>query len=305
MVYLPGTQIILIVDDEPINIKALHAVLGDEYNLVFATSGEMALEMACNDPQPDLILMDIVMPGLDGFDVCVQLKQDVRTRHIPVIFLTAKRETSEEAKGLELGAVDYVRKPFSPPIIRARIRNHLELKKNRDLLENLSATDGLTGIPNRRRFDEVFAQEWHRASRTSSPLSIIFADIDHFKNYNDTYGHVSGDDCLRSVARALRSSLSRPADFVARYGGEEFIALLPETAEHGCRYLAELFRVNVSELRIPHTASPVADHVTVSLGAATCISATSCDRSSLIKEADKQLYRAKSAGKNCVRSCLV
>ncbi len=219
MSHAPSNQTILIVDDEPINIKALQLVLGDEHNLVFATTGEMALEMAAQDPQPDLILMDIVMPGMDGFEVCERLKKDDRTRNIPVVFLTARWETSEEAKGLELGAVDYIRKPFSPPIIKARIRNHLELKKTRDLLENLSTLDGLTNIPNRRRFDEIFAHEWNRAVRNKSPLSLLFIDIDHFKNYNDCYGHLAGDDCLKAVARILQSSLGRAADFLARFGG--------------------------------------------------------------------------------------
>lgn len=295
-------QTILIVDDEPINIRALELVLGGEHNLVFATSGEMALEMAQNDPQPDLILMDIVMPGLDGFEVCDLLKKNVKTHNIPVVFLTARWETSEEARGLELGAVDYIRKPFSPPIIRARIRNHLELKKNRDLLENLSTLDGLTNIPNRRRFDEIFAHEWNRALRTRAPLSLLFIDIDHFKNYNDCYGHLSGDDCLKAVARVLQSSLGRPADFLARFGGEEFIILLPDTKESGCRHLAENIRKAVESLGIEHRDSPVADHVTVSVGAVTCVDVTQCDRSIILEHADRLLYKAKHEGRNCVRS---
>ena len=300
--HVPSNQTILIVDDEPINIKALQLVLGDEHNLVFATTGEMALEMAANDPQPDLILMDIVMPGLDGFEVCERLKNNARTRDIPVVFLTARWETSEEARGLELGAVDYIRKPFSPPIIKARIRNHLELKKTRDLLENLSTLDGLTNIPNRRRFDEIFAHEWNRAVRNKSPLSLLFIDIDHFKNYNDCYGHLAGDDCLKSVARILQSSLGRAADFLARFGGEEFIILLPDTRENGCRYLAEAIRNAVEKLNIEHKASPVADHITVSIGAVTCADVANCDRDQLLEHADRLLYQAKHEGRNRVTS---
>ncbi len=293
---------ILIVDDEPVNIKALELVLGEEHNLVYATTGEMALDMARSEPQPDLILMDIIMPGLDGFEVCAELKKDEKTRNIPVVFLTAKWETSEEAKGLELGAVDYIRKPFSPPIIRARIRNHLELKRNRDLLENLSTLDGLTNIPNRRRFDEIYIQEWNRALRTKSPLSLLFIDIDHFKNYNDLYGHMAGDDCLKAVARVLQSSLGRPADFLARFGGEEFIILLPDTSESGSLYLADGIRTALKALRIEHKASPVADHLTISIGAVTCNDVSLCDRSNLLEQADRMLYLAKHEGRDCVRS---
>lgn len=296
----PGNQTVLIVDDEPINIKALELVLGEEHNLVFATDGETALEMAQANPQPDLILMDIVMPGLDGFEVCARLKKNDKTRNIPVVFLTAKWETSEETRGLELGAVDYIRKPFSPPIIKARIRNHLELKKTRDLLQNLSTLDGLTNIPNRRRFDEIFSHEWNRALRTKTHLCLLFIDIDHFKNYNDFYGHLAGDDCLRAVARALQATLGRAADFLARYGGEEFIILLPDTTQSGCRHLAENIRQAVERLRIEHKASPVADHITVSVGAVTCTDVTQCDRALLVEHADKLLYQAKHEGRNRV-----
>lgn len=300
MPYSPASQTILIVDDEPVNIKALQAVLGDAYDLVFAITGEEALVMALEDPQPDLILMDIIMPGLDGFEVCARLKHDDRTKNIPVVFLTAKWETSEEARGLELGAVDYIRKPFSPPIIKARIRNHLELKKHRDLLENLSTLDGLTNIPNRRRFDEIYAQEWQRACRTNSSVSLLFIDIDHFKNFNDLYGHLTGDDCLKSVARVLQSSLGRPADFLARYGGEEFIILLPDTSPRGSQYLAENIRQTIDDLQLPHAASPIADHVTVSIGAVTCTTPAAYTRFALIEDADKALYRAKHEGRNTV-----
>lgn len=305
MDHLPSNQTILVVDDEPINIKALKTVLGNEHNLVFATNGEMALKMARTHPQPDLILMDVVMPGLDGYEVCRRLKAQSQTSHIPIVFLTAHWEAAEEAKGLELGAVDYIRKPFSPPIIRARIRNHLELKKIRDMLENLSALDGLTNIPNRRRFDEIYAQEWNRTLRNHTPLSLLFIDIDHFKNFNDLYGHLAGDDCLRSVARALQSSLGRTADFLARYGGEEFIVLLPDTGAGGCQHMAEIFRIAVEDLEIEHKASPVSNYVTVSIGGVTCIDVAQCDQAKLLDLADRLLYEAKHAGRNCVRTALV
>lgn len=305
MNHLPSHQTVLIVDDEPINIKALQSVLGDEYNLVFATDGEKALSMAQADPQPDLILMDIVMPGLDGYQVCEHLKANAKTKHIPVVFLTGKWETSEEAKGLELGAVDYIRKPFSPPIIRARIRNHLELKKTRDMLENLSALDGLTNIPNRRRFDQVYAHEWSRAARNNTELSLLFIDIDHFKNYNDLYGHLAGDDCLKTVARALQSALRRTADFLVRFGGEEFVILLPDTNAQGCHHLAEKIRTTIQDLHIEHQASPVARYVTISIGAVTCIDIAHCDRAMLLDHADRLLYQAKHEGRNRVCSAVL
>ena len=300
--YPDTKQTILIVDDEPINIRALQSTLGGEYNLLFATSGEMVLDMVKSGVQPDLILLDIIMPGMDGFEVCRRLKNDPKTQHIPLVFLTAKWETSEEAKGLEMGAVDYIRKPFSPPIIRARIRNHLELKRNRDLLENLSALDGLTNIPNRRRFDEVYEYEWSRAIRTQAPLSLLFIDIDHFKNYNDLYGHLAGDECLRSVARALQSSLGRTADFLARFGGEEFIILLPDTNERGCLHLARNILDAVNSLKLEHKASPVAEHVTVSIGGVCCADLDSCQRLQLLEKADRLLYKAKEGGRN--RACI-
>ena len=198
--------------------------------------------------------------------------------------------------------MDYIRKPFSPPIIRARIRNHLELKRNRDLLENLSTLDGLTNIPNRRRFDEIYIQEWNRALRTKSPLSLLFIDIDHFKNYNDLYGHMAGDDCLKTVSRLLQSSMGRPADFLARFGGEEFIILLPATRENGSLHLAANIRAALKKLHIEHKDSPVADYLTVSIGAVTCRDVTQCDRAKLLEHADKMLYLAKHEGRDCVRA---
>lgn len=301
MAHASTNQIVLIVDDEPLNIQALQSVLGGEHKLLFANSGEMALEMVRQSPQPDLILLDIVLPDMDGFQVCTKLKDDDKTRHIPIVFLTSKWEASEEARGLELGAVDYIRKPFSPPIIRARIRNHLELKKNRDLLKNLSSLDALTNIPNRRRFEEIFAHEWHRAARTKHPLSLLFIDIDHFKRYNDLYGHLAGDDCLKVVSRTLQSALGRTADFLARFGGEEFIILLPDTGESGCRHMAENIRSAVEGLRLAHGDSPVSPYVTVSIGAVTCANVLFCDRNMLLENADALLYKAKHEGRNCVR----
>jgi PleD family two-component response regulator len=217
-------QSVLIVDDMVSNIEILSGVLGSEYDVLFATSGKDALDIA-HDQTPDLILLDVVMPDMDGYEVCAKLKADEKTRDIPVIFVTAMDQEEDESKGLNAGVIDYITKPVRSSIVKARVRNHLELKRYRDLLKELSTVDGLTGIPNRRRFDEVLESEWRRARRNQTPLSLLLMDIDFFKAYNDHYGHVAGDDCLRQLAKGLAEIVRRPADLVARYGGEEFVLL--------------------------------------------------------------------------------
>lgn len=294
-------QTVLIVDDAPTNVEILSEVLDSEYEVLFAISGEDALNIAFEET-PDLILLDIVMPHMDGYEVCSRLKADSRTRAIPVIFVTAMDQEEDETKGLAMGAIDYLTKPIRPPIVRARVRNHLELKRYRDVLEQLTTTDGLTGISNRRRFDESLECEWSRARRSQKPLSLIMGDIDFFKAFNDHYGHLAGDDCLRQVARALASSVRRPADLVARYGGEEFACLLPETDASGAAWMAKHFLEIMKELNLPHAHSQVVDHVTLSMGVATVIplvGQASCD---LVRDADRLLYEAKQNGRNQFRS---
>ena len=196
---------------------------------LFATNGKEALRIAGSDRPPDLILLDVMMPQLDGYEICRRLKSEESTQNIPVIFVTVRDAVEDEARGLELGAIDYVTKPFNMPIVRARVRNHIELKRRGDDLEALSCLDGLTSIPNRRRFDEVLALEWRRSLRAETWLSLMMMDIDQFKAYNDHYGHPAGDSCIKQVARAIAGCLTRAGDFVARYGGEEFCAVLPES----------------------------------------------------------------------------
>jgi diguanylate cyclase (GGDEF)-like protein len=292
-------QTVLIVDDTPGNIKLLSAVLGHEQELLFATSSREALEIAWAQA-PDLILLDVMMPEMDGYEVCARLKAEPRTRSTPVIFVTAMSGDEDEAKGLEVGAIDYIAKPFSPPIVRARVRNHLELKRYRDFLVNLSATDGLTGIPNRRQFDEFLEREWRRAVRNQTPLSLIMMDIDFFKGYNDHYGHLAGDDCLRQVAQALATGARRPADLVARYGGEEFVCVLPETEAGGALQVAHQLWDKVNGLHLPHARSAVADHITLSLGVATMTPGVNQLPAEIIEWADAQLYVAKHRGRNQV-----
>jgi diguanylate cyclase (GGDEF)-like protein len=291
-------QKVLIVDDMPTNIKVLSDALREEYRLSAAVRGSEALEIAASDDPPDVILLDIMMPEMDGYQVLAKLKRDHRTKNIPVIFVTAKSQMDDEIRGLNLGAVDYITKPFYVPIVKARLKTHMELKRKSDLLERLALMDGLTSIPNRRKFDMHLHQEMRRLARSSLPLSVVMIDIDHFKSFNDSLGHGAGDECLRRVARALTVSLKRPGDLVARYGGEEFAAVLPETDLDGAMALAEAMRQAVEDLQIRHVESPVADHVTVSLGAASMVPDQETHPSDIVSAADGELYKAKRAGRN-------
>ncbi|WP_454020456.1 diguanylate cyclase [Azospirillum sp. Marseille-Q6669] len=292
---------ILVVDDIPSNVHVLSRILKDEHDIYFATDGAKALELA-QSRLPDLVLLDIMMPGMDGYEVCSRLKTDPITRDIPVIFISAKSEVEDETYGLEVGAIDFISKPISPPIVKARVRNHLLLKRQTDLLRTLSFADGLTGIANRRRFDEVLLREWRRCGRVQLPLSLIMLDVDQFKPYNDHYGHQAGDECLRAVAQLLAEQMMRPGDLIARYGGEEFVCLLPETDEDGAVQVAERLRETVANRRLPHAVSHVADHVTISLGVATARPTLDDTPDRLTQLADGLLYEAKRAGRNRVCS---
>lgn len=295
---------ILIVDDMTSNIQVLANALQDDYRIKVATTGERALEVAESSSPPDLILLDIMMPGLDGYQVCKQLKSDAKTSGIPIIFVTALSEVADEEKGLNLGAVDYITKPFHLPIVKARVRNHLSLKLKTDLLEKLSHVDGLTHIANRRHFDDVLRKEARRHHRSLKPISIIMIDIDYFKAFNDNFGHGLGDECLTQVANALRSVIQRPSDLLARYGGEEFAVILPETDEQGASKIAHDLHGAVEKLQFPHKYSQVADHVTISVGYATrqaeCDQAADETLQALLHNADCALYQAKQSGRNQV-----
>ncbi|HEV2678805.1 MAG TPA: diguanylate cyclase [Aliidongia sp.] len=291
---------ILIVDDAATNIEILNEVLGAEYDSLFAMDGVTALRLAV-EQEPDLILLDVVMPGLDGHEVCRRLKADPRTKGIPVIFISGLSDESDEAKGLEIGAIDYITKPFSPPIVRARVRNHLQLKRYQDMLERLLVLDGLTGIANRRRFDEALEHEWLRSRRQGTTMSLIIIDVDCFKLYNDNYGHAAGDECLKRVANVLAEGVHRPSDLVARYGGEEFVVIMPETDAAGAIVIAETLRRSVLAMAQPHAFSTAGTVVSVSIGGATIIPAHHTQGAEeLVKLADTRLYEAKNAGRNRV-----
>ncbi|MEZ5616580.1 MAG: diguanylate cyclase [Rhodocyclaceae bacterium] len=288
---------VLLVDDSPENLQVLNGILKDRYRIKVATSGERALALASGDEPPDLILLDVMMPGMDGYEVCTRLKSDPKTSAIPVLFVSSRDEEEDEARGLALGAIDYIVKPIRPSIVKARVRNHIELKRSRDLLERLTTLDHLTGISNRRRYDDYLDTEWRRAAREQTPIALIAIDIDHFKAYNDHYGHPRGDQCLVSVAHALAASVTRSSDLVARCGGEEFACVLPGTDAGGAAHLAEQMLRNVLALELEHARSPTRPCVSISLGVAAMVPQAEEPLQALADLADAALYEAKAAGR--------
>jgi len=291
---------VLIVDDAPVNIRMLVSALKDSYRVRVANGGLKALAIAGSQDPPDIILLDVKMPEIDGYEICRRLKQNPETMQIPIIFVTAQGSSQDEAFGLNLGAVDYISKPFSIPVVKARVRTHLQLKRHRDKLESLAMIDGLTGIANRRSFDHTIEQEWRRAQRTDTPLSLIMIDIDEFKKYNDNYGHGAGDECLRLVAYTIESTMRRSGDFVGRYGGEEFVVLLPECDLEGALETAETIRLKIKDLDIPHAFSQAAGHITVSLGCKSMKYESGTPSTELTHKADQALYQAKKQGRDRV-----
>jgi diguanylate cyclase (GGDEF)-like protein len=290
---------ILVVDDQPTNIQTLYQILKGDYDVSMATDGSQAIGL-CQRRQPDLVLLDVVMPGLDGFEVCKRLKADPATRDVPVIFVTARDGVEDETMGLAVGAVDFITKPVNPPVVLARVKTHIDLKRQTDMLRAMAFNDGLTGVANRRWFDERLGVEWLRCRRNKMPLSLILIDLDHFKNYNDRYGHQAGDDCLRLVAASMKARLGRPADLLARYGGEEFVCLLPETPIDGARAKADDLLKGVLSLNIANADSPTAAVVTISCGVASALPNCEGSASDLLQRADEMLYAAKHAGRNQV-----
>jgi len=296
----PWVADILVVDDVPENLRFLVLMLREDGHKVRGVnSGEAALKAAASRP-PDLILLDINMPDMSGYEVCAMLKAEPGTQAVPVLFVTALGEEEEEAKGIEMGAIDYIRKPINPAILRARVRNHLELKRKTDELTRLSRTDGLTGLANRRSFIETLEAEWRRSARSGSPVSLLMIDVDFFKAYNDRCGHVAGDECLGRIGQTLRNAMKRAGDVAARYGGEEFVVLLPEIDLEGAVQVAERVRNEISALNIEHAGSTVSGNVTVSVGVASSMPATEELPDSLLKKADAALYEAKKNGRDQV-----
>jgi diguanylate cyclase (GGDEF)-like protein len=289
---------LLIVDDESISLKVLVDILGLEYTIYTATSSQSAIEKAkeCN---PDLILLDIMMPDIDGYHALSELKECEETSKIPVIFITGLDSDEDEEKALSLHASDYITKPINPMIVKLRVRNQIQIVNQIRTIERLSLIDQLTSIPNRRCFDERLQMEWKRAKREQTPVSLLIIDLDKFKRINDTYGHQQGDIVLQVVAETLQHAFNRPADFAARWGGEEFIVLLPNTHLSGSMNVAEKIRTGVEKLEIPYYEGVIIK-LTVSIGVNSLIPEQNSSINAFISNADKALYAAKEAGRNKV-----
>lgn len=286
---------ILVVDDQVVNIQSVNALLADDYTVLVATNGENALEVAEKE-LPDLILMDVVMPGMCGKDVCMHLKDNELTQDIPVIFITTVSGGKDENECWESGGVDFIAKPFNPYTLKNRVRFHLELKCQKEILLKLAYSDGLTGVYNRRYFDEHYEKFRKVSARKNHPLSLLLMDIDHFKNFNDSYGHIAGDDALRVVSKAISSSLARPSDFVARYGGEEFVVVLPDTELKGAEYVAQKVMDAIAALEIPNEASKY-EFLSMSIGVIS-VQGLDAMKLDMLELADRCLYKAKENGRN-------
>ncbi|MCL2182834.1 MAG: diguanylate cyclase [Chitinispirillia bacterium] len=291
---------VLVVDDETSNIDVLSYILKDKYKLFIAKNGVSAVKIA-KDNQPDLILLDIIMPGMDGYETLAQLKESKITNSIPVIFVTGEDSKEHETKGLNLGAADYITKPFHNVIVEARVRTQMMIVEQMRIIERMSITDELTGLPNRRYFNDQLAREWERAIRDTSPVTLIMIDVDNFKSYNDAFGHPQGDALLKAVASVFKRSLKRPADFAARWGGEEFIILLPHTGIDGATEVAERARTGVDALVIPCEDGTLTS-TTISIGVNTEQPVLNLPVAGFVSRADRALYAAKNAGKN--RICI-
>jgi len=291
---------ILIVDDETANIRVLSHVLRPEYTIYIAKDGQTAIKTAVN-VVPDLILLDIIMPDMSGYDVIAELKNCDITMEIPVIFITGLSSVEDEEKGFLLGAVDYITKPFNDTIVRVRVRQHLQTLRHLRMIKRMGEIDPLTDIPNRRGFNERLEVEWTHAIRNNSTLSILMIDIDHFKRYNDTYGHLQGDVLLQAIAGIFHQTLVRSTDYVARWGGEEFTVLLSGTDLHGALKIAERIRSNVENTAVPRAAGSDT-RVTISIGVYSQSPRAGDLASDFVTGADKALYAAKNSGRNKVCS---
>lgn len=318
---------ILVVDDRPENLVVMEGILeSPRFNIIKANSGAEALGFML-DHEFALVLLDVQMPDMDGFETAEFMKKSEKTRYIPIIFVTAiNYDKKSISKGYDVGAVDYLFKPIDPIILKSKvdvfvnlyeqketikkqthlleekIQELLELKEANWKLENLSLIDDLTGMPNRRNFNQYINIQWGNCAFSKTPLSVLMIDIDNFKEYNDNYGHLVGDQCLVEVAKCIMESLARPLDLGFRYGGEEFVVLLPNTDTVGAKLIGERIRRNIEDLKIEHSFSKTASVVTVSIGVSTTIPDYKFNFHEFVEMADKYLYKAKSEGKNRVGS---
>lgn len=288
----------MIVDDEKNNLQILSELLREEVQVILAKEGSQAIEKA-QQLKPDLILLDIIMPDMDGFDVIRKLKQSAETSAIPVIFVSALKDVASEGRGFELGACDFIHKPFHAAIVKARVRLHLKLLEQRMLLERWANIDPLTSVANRRKLNDKLESEWLYSRQHSTPLSLVMIDIDHFKQYNDQFGHAAGDTVLEKVAQTLTKTLDHERELVARYGGEEFVVILPEVDAAVARHRMEQCLSAIVELNIPHDHSHDAcGQLTVSMGGIDCVPSDDLTINDALAVADQMLYKAKDQGRN-------
>lgn len=296
-------QTLMVVDDYQSNLQAMNALFEFQYHVVLQDNAKDAINYATQQ-NVDLILLDVDMPVMNGYEACTALKSNPITAHIPIIFVTAADSSDEEAKGLLLGAVDYVVKPVNLTILRARVRNHMELIYYRKQLEILSCVDGLTGASNRRQLDTMLLQHYASTIRYGHCLTLLMIDIDDFKAYNDTYGHVKGDQCLKQIAHTIMSVRRRETDIVGRYGGEEFAVILPDTDADGGLVVANMLLDRIRQLKIENAGVSTHKIVTVSIGLAVFEAKHQEHQDftldAFVDQADQQLYKAKHNGKNCV-----
>ncbi|AXX85182.1 diguanylate cyclase response regulator [Aliarcobacter skirrowii] len=292
---------ILIVDDMSTNLMMLSDILKDDYNIKISKTGEKAIEL-CKNLDIDLVLLDIEMPLMNGYEVCKNLKNYEKTKNIPIIFVSAKNSEEDEEYGLNLGAIDYISKPFSKVIIKARVKNQIKLKQKTELLEKLSNYDGLTNIKNRRYFDDRLTQVYKDSKIKNTNLALMMIDIDFFKPYNDNYGHGKGDEALKIVAKTLENSilntLDRPNDLVARYGGEEFVVLLSNIDLKELEEISNRVVKAIRDENIEHKFSKVASYLTISLGAVLYKSSNDLSIASIMKSADEALYEVKQKSRD-------
>ena len=294
---------IMIVDNSEFHRVELREILEQDYAVCMAEDGNTALRLV-DEFMPSLILLEVVLPDLSGFDVLTRLKENTLTHNIPVIFITTMNTEQDEEKGFSLGAVDYIFKPFRSVSVKARIHTHMQIASQIQINERLSMIDPLTELPNRRGFNKRFSMEWRRAIREGNPISFFMIDVDKFKTYNDTYGHMQGDRLLISLGKLLYSYGKRPADFAVRLGGEEFGMILPNTDAKGAYLVAERLREGVAGMKTPNLDGDAEDtSVTVSIGIVTTWPVVNSDMSVFIANADKCLYDAKDGGRNRSAAC--
>jgi diguanylate cyclase (GGDEF)-like protein len=289
---------LLVVDDDSTNLMVLSHILQPEYTLYTAKDGASAIKKA-EEFLPDLILLDILMPEMDGYEVFSVLRQSDKAKHIPVIFVSGLNNREDEKKCLKLGAVDYITKPFDDTIVKLRVALQIRLINQLLTIQKLNTTDQLTRVPNRQAFDNRLLEEWRRAMREKQPISLVMVDVDYFKYYNDKYGYLQGDNALQDVARIMKQTCRRSSDFIARWGGEEFVALLPNTDARGGLVMGEKFRTNIEAAEF-FLSDGTSTKTTVSIGVNSQIPTASSFLGEFISGADKALYVAKETGRNSV-----